>query len=79
MKCVWPGGAGILALVLPAISLQYFLNSPGPPFRGRGAAFYEQLYYQFGPVGPALPWLAISVILALVSLAAARGWGKEID
>ena len=70
--------AGLLAVLLATGSLVYFLNSNGPPFEGRGAALANWLYAQFGPIGPALPWLAISGTLALVSLAASRGWGKDI-
>lgn len=70
--------AAVMAAVLAVGSLTYFLNSDGPPFHGRGAAAANRLYAAFGPIGPALPWLAISALLALVSVAAARGWGSDV-
>ncbi len=69
---------GTLAVLIAIGSLAYFLSSTGPPFEGRGAALANWLYAQFGPVGPALPWLAISAALAFIAVAASRGWGKDV-
>jgi hypothetical protein len=71
--------AGILSVFFASASLAYFLASTGPPYQGRGAAPAAALHGDFGPIGPALPWLAISVVLAFVRVAAARGWGKDVD
>jgi len=71
--------AGILSVLLGAGSVRYFLAATGPPFEGRGAALADALYGMFGPIGPALLWLGLSVILAIVCIAAALGWGKEVD
>ncbi|MBL8513700.1 MAG: hypothetical protein JNJ55_06885 [Betaproteobacteria bacterium] len=70
---------GVLAVVLAIGSVLHFLNSPGPPYQGRGAASAAGLYEKFGPIGPALPWLVIAGILAFISLAAARGWGDDVQ
>lgn len=70
--------AGILSVTLAGGSLAYFLQAI-PPYQGRGAALAAYLYGHFGQIGPALPWLAISAILAFISIAAARGWGDDVD
>lgn len=77
VRTAW--ATAVLAAVLAVGSLTYFLNSAGPRFQGRGAALADWLHAEFGPVGPAPPWLAISAGLALVSLAAARRWGKDVS
>ncbi len=71
--------AATLAVLIASGSLVYFLTSAGPPFKGRGAALANWLYAQFGPIGPALPWLAISGVLVFIAIAAARGWGKDVS
>jgi len=77
IRAAW--AAGILSVLLGAGSAAYFLTATGTPFKGRGAALADALYGAFGPIGPALPWLGISAILAFICVAAARGWGQEVD
>lgn len=76
VRAAW--AAATLAVLLASGSLVYFLTSDGPPFEGRGAALANWLHAHFGPIGPALPWLAISGVLAFIAFAASRGWGKDV-
>ena len=71
--------AGLAALFCGPGIVIYCLTIGGPPFEGKGAALAESLYDRYGSVGPALPWVGLSILFAFVSLAAARDWGEKTD
>jgi hypothetical protein len=74
-------GAGLAAAFFAGLGLYRLIVPAGPPFAGRrrAAEAAHQLYEQFGPIGPVLPWFGIAILLAFISLAAAKGWGKPVS